>query len=132
MINYYERQLESLASNDQKKVIQWCKNHSALMNDLSYSPYDPLRNMSNPCSMIAYKKLISDEQSIDEIQNLIKNVNDELEYLASLSDFDINYLEYFLQDLFLCGFCLDDHAYQSWLYRAKNIIDAHKTYIFTE
>lgn len=102
------------------------------MNDLTYSPYDLLRNMNNPCSMIAYEKLLFDEQNIDKIQILIRNANDELEYLASLSAFDINYLEYFLQDLFLCGFCLDDHAYQSWLYRAKSILDTHKKYIFLQ
>ena len=126
LCGHYEQKIGTLESNNKERVIQWCHKQADILDTSPDAPYRPLYDMGNPCAILAYTTLVSHEPDSNIIQGKKEAAERELDYLLHLAVQDIEYLEYLIQNLYICGFCFDEQVYQSWLYKAKNILEQYK------
>lgn len=123
---YYEQKMGTLENNHKERAIQWSKSNADIFDTSPDAPYRPLYNMGNPCAVLAYTALVSHEPDPIIIQEKKEAAERELDYLYNLAVQDIEYLVYLIQDLYICGFCFDEQVYQSWLHKAKDILEQYK------
>ena len=129
LIAYYKELQESLKTNDEGRVVFWCKkNFRFPEGDDSPSMFSGLKAMGSPCAMLAYSKLANrNKEDIiglteEESAELANKAKSEMSYLLQCANSDIDYLEYVYQNLYIYGFCLSKDEYELYINKTEQII----------